>query len=360
MNTLHRQSWGEKGMVSFTITLIMMAVITMIVIGFSQVARRNARESLDRQLSSQAFYAAESGVNVTRSALTDFVNSKGITNLAAKTTCPNDYEPDATVSPTGEDTSNPNAGILSSANDIKYTCVLVDPTPHDLRFPATQSSSVIMPAKTDGAGLSNLTFQWRLRPDGVKRGCSPGTFPTPSAWGNDCDYGVLRVDLMQIPDASVTVSNSDQLASKTVTLFMSPRSGNPTGQTVSFGSSTTAYLLSSTNCAIECKVTVGLPGGVNFYTMRVTIMYQDSQLVTVTGNNGTARFVGSQAVIDVTGRAQDELRRIQERVALTPTADSVPLDAVASSTDICKHFSILPVVVSDPSDNVIDLDNTCQ
>ena len=53
----------DKGLVSFMITIIMMLVITLIVIGFTQVSNRNRRESLDRQLSTQAFYAAESGVN---------------------------------------------------------------------------------------------------------------------------------------------------------------------------------------------------------------------------------------------------------------------------------------------------------
>lgn len=45
----------------FMITIVMMVVISLIVVGFTQVANRNRRQSLDRQLSTQAFYVAESG-----------------------------------------------------------------------------------------------------------------------------------------------------------------------------------------------------------------------------------------------------------------------------------------------------------
>ena len=47
-----------------------MIVMSLIVLGFAQISRRNQRESLDRQLSTQAFYAAESGVNDARELIT--------------------------------------------------------------------------------------------------------------------------------------------------------------------------------------------------------------------------------------------------------------------------------------------------
>jgi Tfp pilus assembly protein PilX len=62
---------AEQGLVSIVVTMIFLIVLSLIVVGFAQVARREQRESLDRQLSSQAFYAAESGINIAKSAISD-------------------------------------------------------------------------------------------------------------------------------------------------------------------------------------------------------------------------------------------------------------------------------------------------
>jgi Tfp pilus assembly protein PilX len=53
----------QAGMVAIMVTMILMIVISLIVVGFAQISRRNQRQALDRQLSTQAFYAAETGVN---------------------------------------------------------------------------------------------------------------------------------------------------------------------------------------------------------------------------------------------------------------------------------------------------------
>ena len=50
-------------MVAILVTMNLMIVISLIVLGFAQISRRNQRQSLDRQLSTQAFYAAETAVN---------------------------------------------------------------------------------------------------------------------------------------------------------------------------------------------------------------------------------------------------------------------------------------------------------
>jgi hypothetical protein len=53
----------EGGFVSIIVCMIIMTILSLITIGFAQIMAREQRQALDRQLSSQAFYAAESGVN---------------------------------------------------------------------------------------------------------------------------------------------------------------------------------------------------------------------------------------------------------------------------------------------------------
>src|SRR5690349_2098676 len=54
---------GQQGFVSIFAVLIIMSVLTLIAIGFSMVSRQAEKNTLDDQLNTQAFYAAESGIN---------------------------------------------------------------------------------------------------------------------------------------------------------------------------------------------------------------------------------------------------------------------------------------------------------
>ena len=54
---------NQDGLVSIIIVVILMIVISIIVLSFAKVVRNEQRQTLDRQLSTQAYYAAESGVN---------------------------------------------------------------------------------------------------------------------------------------------------------------------------------------------------------------------------------------------------------------------------------------------------------
>jgi Tfp pilus assembly protein PilX len=63
MRKIHLHNSSQTGMVSIMVTMLLMLVITLIVLGFAQVSRREQIQTLDRQLSAQAFFAAESGVN---------------------------------------------------------------------------------------------------------------------------------------------------------------------------------------------------------------------------------------------------------------------------------------------------------
>lgn len=332
-----------RGMVSFMVTLIMMIVITLIVVGFSQVTRRNQRESLDRQLSAQAFYAAESGINVTKTTLINYVSANGYSGLVTKTSCPNDY------SPTNASGTTPIAPLSAG---VRYTCVLVNPAPNSLEFSATQRDSIVMPISAN-ANLKTLTIAWSEQDGGTNSTCAGGSddaFVPSDTWGADCDLGLLRLDLIANPGSNATNANS--LASNTVSLFLTPRGTHSGATTVSFGGATTAYVASGVDytagsgaCSSgTCKATVTLPDNTPNYMIRATMLYKDSKTVTVTGttDSGTANFYGAQAIVDVTGQDQDELRRVQARVSLSSSGDNIPANAVASNKGICKQFAILP------------------
>lgn len=358
MSSKLRQS-DQRGMVSFLVTMIMMLVITLIVLGFSQVIRRNERETLDHQLSAQAFYAAESGVNVTKSTIASYIATNGAASLATKTACanggtPSDYAPSAS--------GGQGAAVSALGTGVQYTCVLVDPNPKSLEYTSVNTNTSVVAPINANVALKSLTFTWNKQTGDTGTSCSGtySTFPANDQWA--CAFPVLRIDLVEDPTANIS-----NLSAHTVTTYLTPY-GTHTGGlynagspgTVAFGTAATAYIGSGCNitdpstppptcadsnpCNNTCSVTVYLPSAsVTSYYARVTSIYRNPQKLTITGQTTTgtaALFNGAQAVVDVTGKSQDTLRRIQARVGLSGAAGSIPNYALGSSTGICKSFSI--------------------
>lgn len=327
---MHRktQPIDQKGVVSFMVTLIMMMVITLIVIGFTQVTMRSRREALDKQLSSQAFYAAESGVN---KAVAVIKNNPGAP-IAHKDNCAD--------GPT--DVYN---GFELDGTNVEVTCIMVSSRPSSIVGKATQNSSFITqikPVEADGtaSSLDELTFTWSL-PDaesGAGSSCTAadGAF-APGA--GTCKFGLLRVDMLSVDAAGVYDFN------KTMTFYMQPRQGSPETPAVNDISHYTVGRIVSASCSTE-KCAAKLSGlGNNTFYIRMSTLYRDAKSVTITGklaSMGTAYFEDAQAVIDATGRAQDVLRRVQVRYPLG-RADDTPPWAVAGS--VCKRLTVAPGTV---------------
>ena len=336
---------SEKGMASFLIVMILMVIITLIILGFSQVTRRNAREALDRQLSTQAFYAAESGINATTAAIRSYVTASGFSAMPSKTSCQHDYDP---TQPGGV-----GAAITDLGSATRYTCVLVNPNPTTLKYDTSQQNSTIVPMNTSG-NLTTLKFQWNVQAGGVDTTCTGANarvFPQPPAW--NCDFGILRVDLVDDP-----VANLGNLPLNTITMYLTPLGTHSGTLAVPNFTGDKAYVASASGCSTGiCSVTITFagPASSSSYYARVSTIYRDAP-ITISGTIGAApaTFSGSQAIVDTTGQAQDELRRVQVRVALTSTPDpgSIPANALSSGADICKRFTILPT-------DSIDLANLC-
>jgi Tfp pilus assembly protein PilX len=123
----------QAGMVSIIVTVILMFVISITVLGFAQVIRRSQREALDNQLSTQAFYAAESGINDARTILA--ANPGSSVTSCAKPSPPNPFSTlDYTV---------------DAAHGVSYSCLLVEPSPSQLKYDLDPSAqSKIIPIDT--------------------------------------------------------------------------------------------------------------------------------------------------------------------------------------------------------------------
>lgn len=330
----------QSGMVSILVTMILMIVISLIVIGFARLVRREQRQSLDTQLSTQAFYAAETGINDAINA----IQTQGYQN--EKTNC----GPDA-AGPLSVTNAN---NVLDDA--VEYTCLLVDPSPSSLEYNSIEiDKATVIPVQAQSGTIDKLILSWQDKTGDSGLNCtnSLGVFPPVASWPADCNAGTLRIDL--VPTGG-SVSRSS-LLNNVLTAFLQP---------VQSGSGTLAYNLPANNgatiganCSANatpkiCRVTItGLSG--SSYYLRVRSIYKSSALNVSAQNaaNATVELIGAQAIIDATGKANDVLRRVVVRIPTSElSSGDVPDFAILSSDTICKRMSVAPglaPVISDPN-----------
>lgn len=381
MKSMSRLGKNEQGMVSILVTLIMIIVITLIVLGFSQITRNNQRQALDNQLSTQAYYAAESGVNAAVNYLTDPVHvGTGFNTVGNCSTFINTL------------TTSGLSNTLDTNTNTKYTCLMVNTQPPDLELsPLTQaSSSILHLANTDGEPFTALNFKWQMQsspnfPASTCNGSGPsgGSLPTYTSW--NCPFGLLRLDLVDTSSAHLD-SNDLQNSKYNTSFYLVPsyRSGSPFTQTQNVkwppatqpvdptAPANPACNSANDNCPVQivpvkctsgvnanCSLTLNIASGSTDYYARLSMMYQDSSQLVIRGGDLThplnlitgqgVHFSTGQALIDSTGQSEDELRRVQVRIPLAATSGSIPAYGLQSTDSICKQLSDGPSISTQDS-----------
>jgi Tfp pilus assembly protein PilV len=330
MNSINTRR--EAGMVSILVTMVMMIVITLIVLGFAEISRTEQRNSADNQLSTQAYYAAESGINDARASINSLLATNPATTIRDKTNCQNDSNyPSLTFG-----TSYANQ-VNSSAN-VSYTCLLITANPTSLYYNVGTISTVIPISATNPVARINLNW-------GIGNGFSgagtcnatAGQFPASGSW--TCNFPVLRVDIVS---ANSTFSRTNWPTTTDTIFFVPTTAGSLSTNKAAFSPPGGGVYAAS--CALAASppsctgVITGLSGA--NYFMRVTTLYQaDSPLVVSTSSNQP--LYDAQAIIDATGKAQDVLRRVVVAADLTDAnAYPIPSGALITENSVCKQFGV--------------------
>lgn len=336
----------ERGLAAFLITAIMMVVVTLIVLGFAQIARREQRVALDRQLSTQAFYAAESGVN----DAVHIIQGVEAENNGSATV----------VSPSNKTSCGPDSNYAASptlGSNTSYTCLLVATQPTSLVYSGTTSKVINLQDANSSTALSSATISWQNGSGGGDfSGCKGlGIFPTQ--WPSNCGADVLQIDL--VPASALTCSTAAPcsngvtqpqiaLEQQTFTAFLYPQAngaGSVAYPSVPISANSNGPVVAG-KCTNGGSCTVIITGlSQNQYFVRFNAMYGIPQNITVTANDGAAvQFINGQAVIDSTGKATDVLRRIEVRTSLNTLNNALfPNYAIQTNGSICKRFYITPI-----------------
>ncbi len=320
----------EEGLVSIIITMILTMVLSLIVLGFARLSRNEQRQSLDRQLSTQALYAAESGINLATKAI-----ANGF---------------DGNITDCGTKLPAPYAGY-SLGNNTDISCLLIDQTPSVISFDAiTVDKSTVFPINSvddnnNPKHLKSLTLTWQKKGGGSKDpSANFPRFPPTSGWSNgDGAAGILRIDLVPTKTGELT---RNKLVANVFTIFAYPKGGATDGAVDYTSGMSNQGKVVAANCTgtYICKMTINfLSISESHFYIRLKSIYADNQVeLTGVNDSGDAHFKGGQVKIDVTGRAADILKRIQ--VGRSPTSGTITFadQALDVAQPICKLLSVVP------------------
>ena len=321
-HTRQLKNLSQSGFAAILVTLIVVGIMTLITIGFVLVVSREGRDSLDRQLSTQAFYAAETAVNDARDLL-----ANEIIDTEGKDDCDVDEADGWTP-------------ILSADESIQYTCVLLDFELDRLFYqniPTDYNRPIYLNTVAAGSGtptpIGDITLRWRSAPASSETTnlSSGDTFPS----NPDSDtHPVLRITITPLDDMS-----REELIANTFTTFLKPtEGGNDTSVSYFSGQPADQGTIQQVDCNGMCEFSIDNLGFTNAL-MTVRAVYSEAEL-TILPSSEDVLFADEQFAVDATGKASDVLRRIQVRL---PVVDRPPLPSFAIEANrICKPYGVYP------------------
>src|SRR5487761_1298959 len=367
---------NQQGFASIVVALVLILVLSLMTVGFAELMQREQRNSLDKQLSNQAYYAAETGLNDAVKAINAGFNQE-------KSSC-QPYNSSATGAGIQylKDNNIEDSSGSGNATGASYTCLLIDEAPYLLRYSTidgyaggsstvTEISGVVADGTTPSI-IGSLMISWS-NSSGVST-FVPSSFGSGSGMSfgrGDSGYpdtwpattGVLRASLTPLISGGI---NRQYLDSNTYSAFLYPNSSGSSSPNCNLASAPTALpascptssfasnlnsqsdtnlnagVIADGNCntantPYACNVVITNLSQAN-YLLDLRSIYSDSQVaISAFDSNGNQlRIRNAQISLDSTGKAQDVLRRIQARV---PYSNGYvhPDYSLESVDSICKQ-----------------------
>lgn len=337
----------EAGIVSLFTVIFFTILITVLTVGFIRIMVNERRQSTDDDLTSRAYYAAESGVEDVKRALQQYYPNPADHSKLNATTCdaPQGY----------------NKTIASNFN-VGYSCKLIDLNPSDIQATLPgDGTSMQWPIRSEGdVPFNKVRISWHnlsSSTDGtpvVFRTANTNT--TYGAWqsGGTAFPAMLRAQFFGYP-RSGTFGRSQLEANNKVAFFNPFNSGSVADLPINNldANTTPQNVVCTTNTVTfggyACQATIVIDPGIspasNFVFLRLKGLYdQSGTKVKIELLNGSTvvSTQSSQAIVDVTGRAGDVFRRVQARVSLPGSIDTdlLPEFAIESGDSICKRFEL--------------------
>jgi len=336
---------NQNGAVSLISVVIFITIITIVVIAYLASSLSQQRTAVNFDMSTRAYYAAESGIQDVVSTIQAHPDS-----IPSQTDCKPAIGGDGT-------------GRLGDGVDygVNYTCQLVDPTPKEItgQVIPDQKTAVIRinPAASPiPNGPYKLVMRWSPKTKPVEQVLRPSegnkVLKPKNEWGsvglNDW-YSMLRLNVINHPaNSSFTRSSIVQRV-----VFLNPTQtaepltvdkSSPLPQTDTI---TNASCSASSDSGPEfsCTKTITLQNynlNNDALYVRIGALYKTTtfSMQLFSGSTQLA-FQNTQVTIDATGQAKNVYRRVKQAFPLKGYVEDEDKDAaLVAGEGICKLFTV--------------------
>ncbi len=372
----------ERGAVSLFVVVFSALLVTVMSVSFVALMIQGQRQAIADDLSRSAYDSAQAGVEDAKRALVkystvcadgDTLECDRLAQVFGRQEC--DTLQKAGVVPLGKEVMIKQQ-VGDEALQQAYTCVKVTPDSEDYIGTLTSGTSRLVPLRGTQQ-FDRISLEWFTEAnldqddeDGANTVELPQTdgavLPKLDEWSANRP-ALMRSQLIQFGTATAgfqlsDFDNSVDGKSNTNTLFLYPSGiSNEIGPEGVFSylmdsrKSKDANILRQVKCEDEfnsnryaCKATILLPQAIgqsnNERTafLRLNGLYGNGNDFRIQLFNGSTpvKFAGAQAVVDSTGRANDQFRRVQSRVELDVSSFPYPEAAVDITGNLCKTFLV--------------------
>ena len=200
---------SQSGYASFVITLVTIILVSLIVVAFATNSRSDQKNTLGNTLATQAYYAAESGINDAFAVVqTDINHQQPIASSTSGTCTPNPYV-------------STKSNYLNNGGQVQYSCLVVNATPNSLGYQDVAPGQGQTIPITTSQPISYIDVSWEYQSSSVNgsplnfSSCPssqpPGAhFPTAGNYTPaSCGAGVLQLDVISASNLSNELANID-------------------------------------------------------------------------------------------------------------------------------------------------------
>jgi len=323
---------NEKGVISIIVTMVFIIVVGLIVLGFGEISRNQSRQTVDNQLSTASYYAAQSGINT-------ILNKIITSNIADNSLC----------SAQGLSfNSNTNSNITCATWSKTVDTLKWDDISVNNSKTAFISDPTTLPS---GATGYQLKISWKNQgySNSIPSSCN-GDLSKVSDYVVNCPQaGVLKLNITSGPEFCNSKNTPDQscLKNYSQSLYLIPKSGSsdpsPTFTPATYtpliknaaydNSSNTQYITLNCKLSAPCRY------------INLRSIYSDSNVsISFTTKDSSGKYIqfsNSQASIDVTAVTNGVARRV---VAQANIARNIPEGSsdfsIVSTKSLCKNVKV--------------------
>ena len=352
---------SEVGLVSILVSMVIMLIMTIVVVTYSQIINREQRQTLDRELNTQAYYAAESAINTVLYALN---NGVSITDIKSdNSTCNTTSTAKSSLTKLQEFDSTHGtqyvSGLPTDAN-ATITCLIVETSASSLTYnnvASTASQISHLQSANPADPISKIEVAWQ------DAGGNPPSyppvntkFPPLSSWQTGWP-SVLQVEV--VPWSSNPANNTPAgLYAAEQVFYLYPKSvpGGGTSPSGLSGDTRGEVIYGACDDVTPnqpkfCKATLSVPSGTDYY-LKILPMYRSASVVVTPQNSLGSPITLSQVlgrgqiVVDVTAKSADIVKRISVASSADPSY-MTPDYAIVTGSNICKRIQISAISTAD-------------